>query len=369
MSKDKTNIKKQLKTLANRQRRQLLIWFLIFLIGGLFFLCYTCHILWTDRQYEDICWDEALHDDPELQKELESISTDAVPVTAGTYVENISALSIKENAFRLTFNVWFSWKGSPELDMINHFRIYKGNIHTMDILENIHSGKTNYQLARIDATISKDYWTVRFPLESYQLHFYIEPDWPADRVRILADTENSLVLPGITLNGFELSRSDVSVQTMKYDNLRNNPAATVPYTQELCTAIEINRDGFGLYLKCFIALLGTIIWIFITLYICTYHRVNPLRLIPTALFGAATNIMVGANMLPDSMETGLLEFVNTGGILIILAATLSVVKINRIRSYEQDEDFALLFGRTMFFTLLILTIIGIIAYPLAAYRF
>ena len=102
-------------------------------------------------------------------------------------------------------------------------------------------------------------------------------------MRIQADTDNSLVLPVMTLNGFELSRSGVSVRTIKYDNLRNNPAATVPYTQELCTSIEINRDSFGLYLKCFIALLGTLIWIFITLFICTYHRIDPLRLIPTAL--------------------------------------------------------------------------------------
>ncbi|MEE0752982.1 hypothetical protein [Frisingicoccus sp.] len=369
MTKDKSNIKKQFQSLSPEKRKQLLIWFLFFLISGTLFLGYTCHILWQDKRYEDTYWEEALQDDSALLKEIETISSDAVPVTAGTYVENIRALSIRENSFRLTFNLWFSWKGSPELDMIHHFRIYKGNIHNIEILENINSEDVNYQLARIDATISKDYWTVRFPLESYQLHFYIEPDRTADQVRIQADTENSLVLPVMTLNGFELSRSGVSVRTIKYDNLRNNPAATVPYTQELCTSIEINRDSFGLYLKCFIALLGTLIWIFITLFICTYHRIDPLRLIPTALFGAVTNIMVGANMLPDSMEAGLLEFVNTGGILIILAGTLSVVKINRIRSHDQDDTFAFIFGRTMFFTLLILTIIGAIAYPLAAYRF
>lgn len=369
MKQNNSLSKNVFQSLTPPRRQCLFQWFVLCFLAGLLFLGFTCRILWKDKQNQDLIWEETLRDDPQLQREIDPLSSNATVVTAGTYIENISSISIKENSFRLTFYLWFSWDNAPELDMIHNFRIYKGTIHSIDILENETQNGTTYQLARIDASISKDFWTLRFPLESYQLHVYIEPAWSADKVRIQADTHNSLVLPSITINGFKLSRSDVSVTTIKYNNLLNNPAATVPYTQELRTAIEINRENPGLYLKCFIALLGTLIWIFITLFICVYHQIDPLLLIPPALFGAVTNIMVGANMLPDSMEAGLLEFVNIGGILIILACTITIVKINRIRILEKDEFFAFVFGRTMFFTLLLLTLAGCIVYPLCAYHF
>lgn len=369
MNNDKKSINKRFLELSPLQKRTIFIWLLMFLTAGLLFMGITCTYLSHDKQAEDTYWTNALKNEYADSTEFKKISRDAVTVTAGTYVENLMNLSFKENSYRILFNVWFTWKGSPDLDMASNFRIYKGAINKMQILEDVIDENYCYQLVQVDATISKDFWTVRFPLESHQLRFYIEPAYRADQVILLADTENSLVLPDMTATGFELSRSAVSVSTVRYENTQNSPSATVPYTQELCTSIELNRVGFGLYLKCFIALAGTLIWVFITLFICTYHNIDPLRLIPTALFGAVTNIMVGANMLPESMQTGLLEFVNIGGILIILACTASVVKINRIRSAENNDEFAFLFGRTMFVLLLTLTVISMLLYPLVSFRF
>ncbi|REC26813.1 hypothetical protein CF160_14845 [Enterococcus pseudoavium] len=36
-------------------------------------------------------------------------------------------------------------------------------------------GETNYQLARVRATIAKTFWTTRFLMGSHQLRFYLEP--------------------------------------------------------------------------------------------------------------------------------------------------------------------------------------------------
>ena len=364
----KQNIRTRIHNLTAAQKKRMAGWFLFFFLGGSLYLALTCGYLYHDKAGEDTYWDDALAGDPELTKAAEDCGADAVRVTAGTYVENLSSMSFKENSFRLTFNLWFLWEGEPDLDMIHNFRIYKGTIHKIELLADEEKDGMIYQQARVDATISKDFWTVRFPLDSHQLRFYIEPLYPADRVLLAADTKNSMVIPNISVTGFDLTRHAVSVQTVRYESLRSDPTVTVPYTQELCTSLELNRVGFGLYFKCFIALFGTVIWMFITLYICTYHSVDPLRLIPAALFGAVTNIMVGANMLPDSMQTGLLEFVNIGGVLVILACTVSVVKVNRLRATEGEES-AFLFGRTMFYTLLLLTITGNLLYPAVSYRF
>lgn len=369
MTNNKKTIYRRFLALKLKQKRSILLWFLLFFITGSLFLGITCSYLSRDKQAEDTYWADALKDETTDSADFKKISRDAVTITTGTYVENLMNLSFQENSYRILFNIWFTWEGSPELDMASNFRIYKGNINKMQILEDITTEDYCYQLIRVDATISKDFWTVRFPLESHQLCFYIEPAYHADQVVLQADTKDSIVLPAMTATGFDLSRSAVSVSTIRYESTQNSPTATVPYTQELCTSIELNRTGFGLYLKCFIALGGTLIWVFITLFICTYHKIDPLRLIPVALFGALTNIMVGANMLPESMQTGLLEFVNIGGVLIILACTASVVKINHIRSAEKDEEFAFLFGRTMFVLLVALTIISMLLYPLVSYRF
>ena len=173
----------------------------------------------------------------------------------------------------------------------------------------------------------------------------------------------------MSISGFEYKRSAVSTYTMEYESTLGKPRTSIPIVQELCVSMEINRSGFGLYVKCFIALLGTITWVFITLFLCTYHRVDPLTMIPAALFGTVTNIMVGANLLPDALQVGLLEYVTIGGILVILSCALSVVNINRIRNKHQNQEFAYLFGRTMFFLLLFLTVLGAVLYPLCSYMF
>ena len=138
-------------------------------------------------------------------------------------------------------------------------------------------------------------------------------------------------------------------------------------TSEFMTQFEINRSGLGLYAKCFIALFGTSLWVFITMFLCTYHRVDPLSMIPAALFGTVSNIMVGANLLPDALEIGLLEYVNAWGIFTIIAGALTIININRIRNKHGDNQFAALFGRVMSFTLMFIVILGHILMPLSAY--
>ena len=59
---------------------------------------------------------------------------------------------------------------------------------------------------------------------------------------------------------------------------------------------------------------------------------------------------------------------NFYGILMILAGTLSIIQVNRIRDYTQDHDYADSYGRVMFFTLLILSIAGMLMMPAVTYR-
>lgn len=340
-------------------------------IIGTVFLSVASYVLYQDKISEDDYWDSALTVSAETQAKVDALSTNATKVSVGTYVENLKEISLKSSNFRLEFLVWFRWQGDEDLDMMNHFRVYKGLINRQEVVKEYHENGEHYQLVRVDATVTKNYWTRRFPLESHQLRFYLESEYLADRVVLIDDAGSSGYNRSLSIAGYELKRHATASYAMEYDSTNGDPTigkdAAHAVTTEHVTALEINRGSWGLYIKCFIALFGTTTWVLITIFICTYHRVDPLGMIPAALFGTVSNIMVGANLLPDALEMGLLEFVNIWGIMTILAGALAIININRIRNKYEDRDFAVLYGRTMFITIVVYTLVGHLLLPLTAF--
>lgn len=359
----------KLKNLEKWQKKRLYTCFLVVLLIGLGYLGITLNAIYEDKQNENSYWNNAISEKSNTSAdEYKELTKNAVPVTTGTYVENVKQIDLKTNSFRVEFVVWFRWQGDASINMAEHFRVYKGTTNKTDIIKEVHENGDNYQLVRVDTTVSKSFWTRRFPLESHQLRFYIESELTADKVVLVADKEYSGMNRSLSVSGYEVNNHAVGEFMNQYPNTQNDPSVdSAVTTSEMLTQIEINRDSFGLYLKCFIALFGTTAWVLITLYLNSYHRVDPLGMVPAALFGTVSNIMVGANLLPDALTLGLLEYVNFFGIMTILAVTFSIININRIRNKYENKEFAALFGKVMFFTILFIVLVGHIAYPAIAY--
>lgn len=343
---------------------------LLFLIGlGFLFLLYAAHDLYTDKKNEESYWNYYLAEDSENKEEIEAISKDAVPVTCGTYVETLKEISLKNSYFRVVAKIWFKWDASQDLDMIHNFEVYNGTMNKLEVLDDKVYDGIHYQCARMDVSVFKSFWTKRFPLESHQMRFYIEPLYRVQKVKLLADSDSG-INPSVSIAGYELERTSTAIFNQKYDSRYGDDTISGDLiTSEYLCQMEFNRTGFGLYLKCFIALFGTSLWVFITLFLCTYHRIDPLSMIPAALFGTVSNIMVGANLLPDALDIGLLEYVNTWGVFTILAGAVVIININRIRTKYQDHEFAGKFGRIMFYALLTLIVAGHVIMPVCAYMF
>lgn len=351
------------------QKKRLFLCLFILIFGGILYLSFAARDLYTDKVGEESYWNRYLTEGEENTEKIDAISQDAVPVTTGVYVENLKEVNLKNSSYRITAKVWFKWDEKEDLDMIHNFEIYGGTMNKLELLEDKVYDGIHYQCARMDVTVFKNFWTKRFPLESHQFRFYIEPLYRVQKVKLVAD-EDSGVNPGIGIAGYKFKRFAASIFNQEYDSSYGDDTITGDLiTSEYMFQMEFNRNGFGLYLKCFIALFGTSLWVFITMFLCTYHRVDPLSMIPAALFGTVSNIMVGANLLPDALDIGLLEYVNTWGVFTILSGAVVIININRIRNKYQDHEFAAKFGRIMFYSLVTMVIAGHIIMPVCAYIF
>lgn len=351
------------------QKKRLGLCLLILIMGGVIYLAYAAHDLYSDKMGEESYWNYYLEENREQDAKMDEIAKDAVPVTCGVYVENLKEISIKNSNYRVVAKIWFKWDADEDLDMIHNFEVYNGTMNKLEVLDDKVYDGIRYQCARMDVTVFKNYWTKRFPLESHQLRFYVEPLYRLQKVKLVADKDHG-VNPSVGIAGYDFKRYSTGIFNQQYDSSYGDDTITGDLiTSEYMFQMEFNRNGFGLYVKCFIALLGTSLWVFITMFLCTYHKVDPLSMIPAALFGTVSNIMVGANLLPDALEIGLLEYVNVWGIFTILSGAVVIININRIRNKYQDFDFATKFGRIMFGALLTLVAAGHIIMPVCAFMF
>ena len=347
----------------------------VVLIFGIF-LVVTCTQLYQDKMAEDGYWNMHMEaPDAELQEKIDAYSANATRVETAIYVEQVSAVNIKNSQFELMLNVAYRWTGDDGLDFSDpelvHF--YKGTIKLHQVMDEQHDGDVHYQLVRYDVVVNKDYWTPRFPLESHQLRFYMEPSMNVGRMVLMPMAEDSYTNSNLDITGYELDRfgvqtfilgNDHKMLNPLYDSYQNDDPI---YKTEIMGQIEINRNSLGLYVKCFIALYGTTAWILLCLYICTFRRVDPLGMIGAAFFGSVSNIMVGANLLPDALTLGLVEYGNLFGVGIIIAGTSVVIGINAIRKEKGNEAFAQFYGRIMLAVFAVIVVVGNLALPLSAW--
>lgn len=299
-------------TLTEEQKRRVLCRTLLFVVIAALVLASFTGILYATRDRDSVNWQTHLRGEPQAEKDIELINKNAVHVLCGTFVDNIYDINLATGTYKLNMYAWFRWDGSPELDMANHFRIYNCDIEYKDIVKRYQTGNTNYQLVRFSGQVANQFRTAGFPLDSHQFFIYLEPDYSAKYVMLVPDKPESGVNRNLVISGYKFTRSAVESIAYEHKNVRGDVRLLrgKNVASELVTAVEIERNGIGLYIKCFIGLFGCLLWIIIVLFINIYHRVNVLGMIPGSLFGCIANIMVGASLVPDALEMGLLEYVN-----------------------------------------------------------
>ena len=359
------------------QKRKIILWFSFFIVIGLIYIGIVISSMQQDRKRADEVWTHILDPDEQSVVEATQYASQATVVTVGTYVENIKNITMKTNSFDATFIVWYRWLNNDDLDFTQRTGVYNAQTNSIQVLRDYTQDNVHYQQLRLNVTCMQIFHTKRFPLDSHNLKFDLESLYPIDEVVFVPDTNNSGVNPNLNITGYELTKHAIGYDVFKFPNTQNNPRLTNGlYTSVITTGLQITRSTWGLYLRCFVALLGALTWVMMSVYICANHKVNPLGTLASALFGSIGNIMIGANLLPDVLSLGLVEYVNFFGTMVIIGGALCIIQMNRIREHYEDHlddsirasrRFAKSFGTVMFYTLLTLCLLGNILIPLTTY--
>lgn len=358
------------------------LWAAAAVLIAIVYLSYTGMMLVRDKKAAESQWREHL-DAAETFKAEDGMNGEQYPaeVQTATFVKSIDEVDIRNSEYKVTFEVLFRWiddQGNASdtantFDMEDNFQIYNGTITDQVKIKDDTTDGTRSQIFRVKATVKEVFSTRRFPLSSYQMRFYIQPKEDMSKVRlhamnqVYAGTENQL-----NVSGFELLRSEIAdfyykVPHSEWYQAEDGAKQDVVYS-EVLTAVELNRSSWGLYFKCIIALIGVSIWGFLCLYICTNYGRGGIELIPPVLFGMFGNIMVGANLVPDALETGLLEYINIWGIYTIIVYSVAMAKVAQIRNQQKDEQYARSFGKVMLIVLTVTIVAGHVILPACAYR-
>ena len=360
------------------------------------FLAVTCTMLIKDKSSEISVWNEYEADlDEETLALIDKYGKDATEVEVAIDVEEIRSIDFKNSNYVICMNVAYMWEGHDDWDFsdASFVRFDRGDIEDSNLIVDYRGGKDkikseaseideriaasgkNYQKVYYEATITKDYKTVRFPLGSHQLRFFLTPSINIDQIKFKVNSDECFMNDDMKIRGYDIvnygvneyvSVTDKHLLNPVYDSYSNGDDNI--YTMQVMGQIEINADGLGTYIKCFIALFGTLAWIVMCLYICSYRKVDSLSLTGSAFFGAVSIIVVSASLLPDALHMGLVEYVNIFGIAIIIAAATTIIRVNNFRNEHGKVIFAHFYGKTMLWTFIAIILIGNILLPLSAWN-
>ena len=354
---------------------------LVLVIGvAIVFLAIACtHVYSSNRGVED-SWDSYMgsavvdENTRTYDKLVESGRTDnATHVRTAIYLAGVRSIDMANSSYQVSVEAAFRWQGNDELDFSKEGTItfYRGLVNQSIIMDESHENGINYQLIKFTATITKDYDTTCFPLGTHLMCLYMEPGQATDKLVLEPDSDTSYVDKDLDVSGFNLLRFGVRQVVYTYQNAMLNPSAdnysdTQNYKTTILTAFMMERADVGMYFECFIALFGTLAWIILCLYICTYRRIDPLTMISAAFFGAVSNVLAGAAKVPLSLSFGLLIYGNLFGIGLIIAGTAIVISINTLRKDIGSRAFAHYYGRIMMKVFIVVAIVGNVALPLCA---
>jgi hypothetical protein len=276
----------------------------------------------------------------------------AKEVVVGAFVNQIHEFSLRDNSFTVDFYLWFRWKDA-ELKPYETFSVVDGRIEsrTDPVVRELPNGE-RHAYTRVVARVTRFFDVSDYPLDNHQLAIIVEEeDLEAQKLRYVADVENSAASPSILLPGWDFERLNSSAGVGTYHSNFGDP--TLPKGNEssyarLTTAVSFTRVGANFFIKLFFGL-----WACVLLSMLAFFM-RPVNVDPRfgvgvgALFGAIASQYVVANALPDTNVITLADQMHlVAFFFIITSVTQSTVSLwlwetdRQVASHRLDVWFRL----------------------------
>ncbi len=294
-------------------------------------------------------------------------------VKVGMYVEALRNVSIADSSFEGVFYIWFSWEGPKEFSPGSNFQVIGGQIEEKEVVSEHYNEGQNYQRYKVTASFDKYYDLSRVSLEDHMLNIYIE-DTTRDgaKLRYVPDVEQTNISSRVKIPGFDiLNGIQSTVKPHEYKSTYSSPNADGEdrVFSQYIVGIEIQRDGFGFYLKIAIPF---ILSVGLALFALYSHKTeaDSLGLSGAAFFGVVANAYIAFSLVPaNGGSFNLLDMLNIVSLLsVILVVILQIVSLN-LRKDEENEVFCNKLDNVAFWSISIGYIAFNILIPLLAYKF
>jgi hypothetical protein len=244
-------------------------------------------------------------------------------VDVGVYINNIYDMSLHNNSFNADFYVWFRWQNA-DLKPYETFEVANGRVNTREVIYNDKIKDLHYAVARVTATFTK-FWNVdRFPLDRHTLTIELEDSQDEDfKLAYKPDAANSNQSPDLHIPGYNLAAKRAFVVSHAYQT--NYGDISLPSNNEssysrFVYAIDIQRPGYGYFLKLFLSVFIATLISFLS------FAIKPTDLDPRfglgigAIFAAVASEYVVAAALPESSSITMSDMIHILSILFIFLA-------------------------------------------------
>lgn len=290
---------------------------------------------------------------------IPAFADDAGPTTAyiGVYVNQVDALSLKDNQFTADFAIWFRWKGGAA-SPAETFEVVGGRLDAQDNTPYANElDGWRYSSRRVVATVTQ-FWNVsRFPLDDHTLRIAIEDaDNESSKLMYVADSDNCGVSPQLQVPGWKVGTPWAAIEEHEYRTNYGDtslPTGSASTYSRFIYSIPLTRPNWGYFIKLFFGLFVATAIAFLALFI------RPIDLDPRfglgvgAIFAAVASEYVVTASLPDTSVLTLADVLHIlAFVFIFLTLAESTLSLKLYNGDEAGRQRSKRLDRWSFFTLL-----------------
>jgi len=309
--------------LAFVRRRWMGVWIALVVVSFLLPTIVLAAAQWSWRRAEREAWATTLdptRPDPGLPQ-IESFDTSrAKRVRIGFSMESMEHVSVHDGGWDTILDVWCDWEHDPQdpdFDPFDHLVPINGTVEGNTLLRERHADGRHYVHRRFGLRFNRAFRVVNFPFDRHLLLASFENTArQRDELLFVPDDDSSAVSSRDGTAGFRIGAYHAVENPHSYRTGRGLPGSEGKrgtWSQPRF-AIEIEREGTGLFLQLFQALFVSVGVALLPCFIKPTHVDPRFGLGVGALFAVVANsYLVGAQM-PESGEFSLADFVSLLGI-------------------------------------------------------